>query len=323
MIITKAPMRISFAGGGTDLKAFYANEPGSVVSTAIDKFVYIAVHKYFYNKILLKYSKTEHVDDVSQIQNERFRECLKLLDIKTGIEITSIADIPAQTGVGSSSSFTVALSHALHTYKGEHVSAGVLAKEACEVEINLVGSPIGKQDQYASAYGGLNYITFNPDETVRVEPLVCKKETLTKLNQSLLMFYTGITRSADDLLSEQRSKTAEKMDTLRQMKKFSEQIKDDLTKGDLDSFADALHRAWLEKSKVTSRISNDKIDEYYRIALEAGAKGGKLLGAGGGGFLLFYCEKDKQPALRTALKGLRELEFNLEPQGSRIVYMGD
>jgi D-glycero-alpha-D-manno-heptose-7-phosphate kinase len=322
MIVTKAPLRISFAGGGTDLKEFYHKEPGSVISTAIDKYVYIAVHRYFDNKILLKYSQTELVDNVDQIKNTRFRECLKLLNITKGVEITSIADIPSRTGAGSSSSFTVALLHALHAFKGEHVSAEQLAREACQVEISILKEPIGKQDQYAAAYGGLNFIQFSPDERVIVTSLVCNADILKKLNQNLILFYTGIERSASEILSEQKEKTEEKRQLLQKMKIISEQMRDTLVNGDLEKFGSLLHEAWQEKRKITGKISSPIIDSYYDAAIAAGARGGKLLGAGGGGFLLFYCDRDKQDKVRIALRNLKEVSFNLDPQGSRVIYVG-
>lgn len=323
VIIAKAPLRISFAGGGTDLKEFYKNETGSVTSTAIDKYVYIVVKKYFHNQILLRYSEIEIVDKVEQIKHPLIRESLKLLNITKGIEINSMADIPAGTGIGSSSTFTVALLHALHAFKGEHVSSEQLAREACHVEINLAGHPIGKQDQYISAYGGIKFIEFNPDETVNVVHFICQKETLKKLNENLLLFYTNFQRSANEILKEQKEKTEEKMNTLREMKRLSEKIRNSLVIGDLDKFAEILHEGWVMKRSLLEKISNPIIDEYYDKALAAGAKGGKLLGAGGGGFLLFYCDRDKQDKVRMALSDLREINFKLDPGGSRIIYVGD
>ncbi|MDO8460544.1 MAG: GHMP kinase [Nanoarchaeota archaeon] len=322
MIIAKAPLRVSFAGGGTDLKEFYHAEPGSVTSTAIDKYVYIAIHKYFHNKLLLKYSQTEIVDSVEEVKNTRIKECLRLVGISKGIEITVISDIPAGTGVGSSSTFTVALLHALHAYKGEHVSAERLAQEASHIEIEILKEPIGKQDQYISAYGGLNFIEFMPDDRVVVTPLICKKETLAKLNDGLLMFYVGGERPASSILTEQKEKTEDKRETLRRMKKLSEEIRDSLTAGDMDRFGIALHQGWMEKKQVTGKISNSIVDEYYDKGIAAGAKGGKLIGAGGGGFLVFYCDRDKKDKVRLALN-LKEVNINLDPQGSRVVYVGD
>ncbi len=319
MIIIKAPLRISFAGGGTDLEEFYKSEPGSVISTTIDKFIYITVKKPFNNNILLRYSKIEEVEKIDDIENELFRECLRLLNITKGIEINSMADIPAKTGAGSSSTFIVALLHALHTYKGEHVSQEQLAREAYHIEVGILKRPIGKQDHYASAYGGLNFIEFRGDDSVFVNPVVCKSEILKKLDDNLMLFYTCITRNAADILSEQKQKTEDKRETLRKMKILSEKIRDSIIAGDLDKFASLLHEAWLEKRKVTEKISSPFIDECYNKAINAGAMGGKLLGAGGGGFLLFYCERDKQDKVRLALGDLKEVKFNLEKQGSRII----
>jgi len=323
MIITKAPLRASFAGGGTDLRAFYCSEPGSVTSTAIDKFVYVALHEHFENKILLKYSQTELVDDVNDIKNELFRECLRFMNITKGIEITSMADMPTRSGLGGSESFAVALLHALHTYKGEYVSQEQLAREACHISIEVLKKPIGKQDQYAAAYGGLNYIEFHPNESVAVKPIVCKPEILRNLNDNLMMFYTGISRSAHDVLSEQKDRTEENRDTLRSMKRLSEEVRDMITSGNFDGFAAALHRGWIEKRKLVSNISNNFIDDCYDRALQAGAEGGRLLGAGAGGFLLFYCDMKKQDSLRNALSCLKEVRFKFEREGSRIIYAGD
>ena len=323
MIITKAPMRTSFAGGGTDLRQFYSKETGSVISSAINKYVSIVINRHFDNKFLLKYSRIELVDNINDIQNELFRECLRFMDIKRGIEITSLADLPEKTGLGSSSSFTVALLHALHTYNEDHVTPKQLAEEACHIEVDVLERPIGKQDQYIAAYGGLKVIEFHPDENVSVTPLVCKNSTLEKLNDSLMMFYTGITRSSNKILSEQKKVTDERRDNLRNMKLLSEEIRDALVKGNLEKFGKSLHEGWLEKRKLTSKISNNLIDKYYEKAINAGASGGKLLGAGGGGFLLFYCEKANQEKLRNALKNLRELKFKLENQGSKIISLGD
>lgn len=320
MIITKVPLRISFAGGGTDLPAFYSKEDGQVFSTSINKYVYIAVHKYFENKILLKYSRTELVDDINDIENEIFRECLRFLNIRKGIEITSIADLPTKTGLGSSSTFTVALLQALHAFKGEQVSAEKLAQEAAHIEIDILGAPIGKQDQYASSYGGLNTITFRPDESVKVERFLIRPITLRKLDRNLMLFYTNITRAAKDILSEQKQKTDDKRETLRKMKGFIDPMKGALSKGDLDGFGRLLNDSWMEKKKVVGKISNSQIDEYYDRAIKAGALGGKLLGAGGGGHLLFYCDIKNQDKVRKALSELREVRFHFERDGARLIH---
>lgn len=322
MIITKAPLRISFAGGGTDLREFYKSEVGSVTSASIDKYVYVAVHKYFENKILLKYSKIELVDKIDDIQNELFRECLRYLNITKGVEITTIADLPSRTGLGSSSSFAVALLHALHAYKGESVSQEKLAKEAAYIEVDVLKRPIGKQDHYGSAIGGLKFIEFHPDEHVAVTPLICKEDVLRKLNSNLLLFYTGTTRGAEEILSEQKDKTEEKRQLLRKLKNLSERVRDSLINGDLGTFPGILHDGWSEKKKIVSSISNASLDDIYQRALNSGASGGKVLGAGGGGFILLFCEREKQDKLRLALQDLKEVNFKIDPQGSRIVYVG-
>lgn len=323
MIISRTPFRISFAGGGTDLKDFYSIEPGAVVSACIDKYMYICVNKRFDHTIRISYSKTEIIETVDEIQHPIVRESLKLTGIKEGIEITSIADIPAGTGLGSSSSFTVGLLHALYAYKGVYVTPERLAKEACYIEIDILEEPIGKQDHFIVAYGGLQHIYFNPDDSVFVDPVVCSKDVKRELNENLLMFYTGNSRKSSSILSEQKKNTAQNREYLSKMKDLSIVMKDIITKGEnLADFGKALHEGWLLKKRLGNNISNDKIDECYQKALEFGALGGKLLGAGGGGFLLFYVERHNQRRVKDALKELREIRFNFEPQGSKIIYVG-
>ena len=326
MIISKTPFRISFAGGGTDLSAFYRKEYGCVTSTAINKYMYIAVHKYFdKKKILLKYSKTEFVDSVEKIEHPIFREALRLVGIESGIEITSFADIPSGTGLGSSCTFTVGLLHALYAFKGKFVSAERLAREAAHIEINILGEPIGPQDQYAAAFGNLNHIRFNPDDQVDVTPIICSTETKVQLQKNLLLFYTGITRSTKDVLSEQKKNTesdSKKFENLQKMKQLAEELRDALNDNNLSQFGEILHKGWLLKRELASSITNPEIDQYYEAALEAGAIGGKLLGAGGGGFLLFYCAEEKKERIRAALP-LEEIPFAFDTQGSKIIYVGD
>jgi len=320
MITSRTPFRVSFAGGGTDLRAFYQHEFGAVTGTAIDKYIFITVSKRFDETIRASYSKTEIVDKVSQIQHPIIREAMILTGVTSGVEITSIADLPASTGVGSSSSFTVGLLNALYAYKGEYKSPEALAKEACHIEIDILGEPIGKQDQYLAAYGGLQHIQFNADETVFVNPVICLEETKAKLNENLLLFYTGMTRKASVVLSEQTKNTDAKIGYLREMKKLSLVMMNNLIKGDLDNFGELLHREWMRKKKIASCISNAIINSYYARGIEAGASGGKLLGAGGGGFLLFFCAPENRSKLRNALD-LKEVPFALEPQGSKIIYV--
>ncbi len=323
MIITRTPFRISFAGGGSDLEAYYSREPGLVLSSAIDKYMYLAVKEHFGNNFRISYSRTEYADTVEQIQHRIVRECLLSMGVKKGLEIVSMADLPAQTGLGSSSSFTVGLLHALYAMQGSVVTAERLAREACAIEIERLSEPIGKQDQYIAAYGGLQMIQFNPDGTVFIDPVVCTVETRRELNRRLLLFFTGLTRDAREVLSKQQTNTADKVPVLRRMCEIARELRDVLTTGrDLNVFGRLLHSAWEAKKSLESSITNSKIDEYYERGLEAGALGGKLLGAGGGGFLLFFCEPHQQDRLRQALGELREVPFSLDPQGSKIVYIG-
>ena len=325
MIISKTPLRISFVGGGTDYKGFYKTHQGAVVSTSIDKYIYISVNKKFDNKIRVSYSKTENVDKVSEIEHPLVREALKMTKIDGGLEITSIADIPSSgTGLGSSSSFLVGLLNALYAYKGIHVPRERLAKEACKIEIDLLKEPVGKQDQYIASYGGLEYILFNPNETVFVNPIICKEKTKQSLQKNLLLLYTGITRRANTVLKEQNHtiKESNKQRILIEMAKLAEKLQLSLVKNDLDSFGALLHQNWLLKKQLAERISSPEIDSWYDIGLKNGALGGKILGAGGGGFLLFYANPSSQVKIKKALNNLKALDFAFEPQGSQIIYVG-
>jgi D-glycero-alpha-D-manno-heptose-7-phosphate kinase len=323
MIITRAPFRISFAGGGSDLEAFYSHEPGAVLSAAIDKYVYIAVKGHFDLNFRISYSKTEFADSVDQIDHRVVREVLKSLKIVRGLEIVSMADLPARAGLGSSSSFTVGLLQALYAIQGRVVSPERLAHEACRIEIETLHEPIGKQDQYIAAYGNLQFIQFNPDGSVFVNPVPCTTETRQELNRHLLMFFTGSMRDAREVLSKQRANTSQKLDVLRRMCEIAQRLREVLTEGrDLNVFGQLLHEGWEAKKSLESSISNVQIDEYYERGLRAGALGGKLLGAGAGGFLLFFCQPHKQKELREELSDLRELTFTLDHEGSKIIYIG-
>lgn len=327
MIITRTPLRVSFCGGGTDLPSYYLSKTGEVVSTAVNKYVYITVNRlteYFEHRILLKYSQTELVNSVDEIRHPIVREAMKITGVVDRVEITSMADIPAGTGLGSSSTYAVGLLHALHTFKGEYVSAGQLASEACEIEIQRLGDPIGKQDQYIAAYGGVCRIRFNPDETVFVDPVICSYATKEALQENLLMFYTGMTRRAGDILEVQKAATQQKMDVLTSMKDLCGELLQVLREGrSLNRFGEILHEAWEKKRTLVDGITNHKINEYYDTARDAGAIGGKLLGAGGGGFLLFYVEPQNRHRVREALRDLAELPFLFEPQGSKVIYISD
>lgn len=327
MIITRTPLRVSFCGGGTDLPSYYRKQQGAVVSTTLNKYVYITVNRlspYFEHRILLKYSHTELVDAVNEVRHPIIKEAMKITGVTEGVEITSMADIPAGTGLGSSSTYAVGLLHALHTFKGEYVSAGQLAREACEIEIDRLGDPIGKQDQYIAAYGGICNIRFNPDETVFVDPVICPYPTKKALEDNLLTFYTGTTRRAGDILEVQKATTEQKMEVLTRMKELCSEIMAVLKDArSLSRFGELLHQGWLYKRSLVDAISNDSINELYERARRAGAIGGKLLGAGGGGFLLFYVEPQNQDRVRDALKDLQELPFRFEPQGSKVIYVSD
>ncbi|MEI6168065.1 MAG: GHMP kinase [bacterium] len=325
MIISRTPLRVSFAGGGTDLRAYYGRERGAVLSTAIDKYIYITVNRKFDDKVRVSYSVTEIVDHASELKHELIREALKLTGITGGIEITSISDVPSQgTGLGSSSSYTVGLLNALYAFTGKLVSAERLADEACRIEIELCGKPIGKQDQYIAAYGGMQHIQFNPDESVFVDPLPCRKELREQLQSSLLMLYTGLTRSANDVLSEQRKNTEQNgvtMDGLRTMRDLADQLRESLCAGNLDGFGEMLHAGWMLKRTLAAGISSPSIDGWYELARKNGAIGGKLLGAGGGGFLLLYAHPDRHADIIRTLPELRPIPFRFEPQGSKIIFI--
>lgn len=324
MLITKTPFRVSFCGGGSDMAAYYEKYGGCVLSTSINKYMYISVHPYFNEgQTLLKYSENELVDDIKQIRHKIFNQVLNDMDI-SGVEISSTADVPGGTGLGSSSTFTVGLLHSLYCYKGKFASKAKLAKEACEVEIEKIKSPIGKQDQYAAAFGGLNFIKFNKDGSVSVAPIMMNAQTYIQLEKNLMMFYTGTTRSANSILSEQKKNITqdEKNDNLHKMCKLAEEMKECLENNDLSSFGRILDESWQLKRTLASGITNSDIDKAYEIAMQSGALGGKLLGAGGGGFLLFYCEEDKQDQLRKNI-GLKEFDFKFDHDGTSIVYIGD
>lgn len=327
MIIVKAPLRVSFVGGGSDLKSFYENIPGAVVSTAIDKYVYVTVNRlteYFGYKILLKYSQTEKVNSLGEISHPLIREAMKMTGVTGGVEITSMADVPAGTGLGSSSTYTVGLLQALYAYRGEWVSPKRLAEEACRIEIDLVKEPIGKQDQYIAAYGNLRYIVFNRDETVFVTHAICSSETRESLQNNLLLFYTGLRRQASDILTEQKRASKKKMEVLSQMKNLCDDLLRVLSRGRrLGQFGEILHENWLLKQSLVKTITNPEINDYYNSARRAGALGGKVLGAGGGGFLLFYVEPQNQSRVRAALKNLSELPARFEPEGSRVIHFSD
>ena len=326
MIISRTPMRISFAGGGSDLAVYYKRGFGSVISTAINKYIFITVNKKFDDLIRVSYSKTEMVESIDQIEHNIIREALKIVGIERGIDIVYMGDIPlgsAGVGLGSSSSLAVGVLNALYAYTGKHVSAERLAQEACKIEIEILGNPIGKQDQYAAAYGGLNYLKFNSDESVFVDPVICRRETKENLNNKLLLFYTGIERISSNILNEQKQKINDNYKYLNETVKLSDILRKSIIENEFHQVGEILHESWIYKKQFASSISNPEIDKNYEKAIDAGAVGGKILGAGGGGFLLFYCEEENQANVRKALSHLKETPFRFEPQGAKIIYVSD
>ncbi len=325
MIGTRTPFRVSFVGGGSDIRAFYSRHPGSVVSTTINKYMYIFVHPFFDERIQVKYSKTELVCSIDDLQHPIVREILGRFQV-TGVDINSIADIPAGTGLGSSCSFTVGLLHALCGYVSRYPSKENLAREACEIEIDVLKEPIGKQDQYSAAYGGLNFITFYPDESVNVEPIIMPTQKLRELEKNLLFFYTGMTRSAGSILRDQTNNILADtgaFGTLVRMTDLAKTVRDELSQGNIDNVGLILDENWRLKRTLSSRISENEIDSYYRTARKNGALGGKLLGAGGGGFLMFYCQEEHQERLAYALRELRPFRFKFDNFGTKVIYVGE
>ena len=325
MIITSSPLRISLGGGGTDLPSYYQEHTGFLIAAAINKYVYITLHETFREEIIVKYSKMETALHPDEIKHPIVREALKLvgIDEHPHLEIASLSDIPAGTGLGSSGSFTTALLAALHRLKRNSVPARELAEQACHIELNLLREPIGKQDQYIAAIGGLTCFTFHPDGRVDVEPLRISPETLHTLEDNLMLFFTGATRNASDILRDQDSrskqKDAGKIDNLHFIKQLAFESKSAMESGDLRRFAELMHIHWEHKKKRTQGMSNTNIDEFYELGRANGALGGKLIGAGGGGFLMFYTEDKTR--LRRAMcgAGLREVRFRFDFGGSQVL----
>jgi D-glycero-alpha-D-manno-heptose-7-phosphate kinase len=324
MIITRTPLRMSFVGGGSDIVDFYRYEKGAVISTAIDKFVYVTINKKFDDYIRVSYSKTEDVHAVDEIEHPLVRACLNLTEVRSGIEITSIADVPSRgTGLGSSSAFTVGLLHALHAYAGRFCDAASLGREACHIEIDICKEPIGKQDQYAAAFGGFNVIEFHPTGTVDVLPVTCAPAIMEKLQRSLIVFYTGVARSASSILKSENPDIGppeHKRRGLNRMVQSVYEFRDVMFKGDLDAVGEILHENWTLKTSLSAAVSTAQIDEWYEKARKAGALGGKLLGAGGGGFLLFYAPPEQHEAVSLALSELRRVDFGFSRTGSAIIF---
>jgi D-glycero-alpha-D-manno-heptose-7-phosphate kinase len=324
MILSRAPVRFSLGGGGTDLPSYCNEHGGFLVAAAIDQYIYVGANRRFYPGILLKYSKTEEVERVDEIQHPLFREAMRLTGVEGGLELVSIADLPANSGLGSSSSFSVALLNALHAYKREFVATEQLAREACQIEIDILKEPIGKQDQYISAYGGITAFTFEKGGGVTVERVPMKTEVIEDLQMNLLVFYSGIQRKASDVLSEQKKTiTANKDDAVQRMHRIKElghETKRLLMSGQIDQYGDLLHEHWMNKRKLASNMTDSNIDEHYEAARKAGAVGGKLMGAGGGGFFMFYVRPENRRVLYETLvaRGLQPLRFHFDFDGARI-----
>ncbi len=323
MIITRTPLRISFCGGGSDLPDFYRKHGGCVISTTINKHIYVTAQNSFDpGTVLLKYTSIEKVEEVKRISHPIFRECLRDYNLDS-IELTSIADVPAGTGLGSSSAFTVGLINVLNGFKGKKQDNEFLARSACDMEIGRLREPIGKQDQYAAAYGGLNFIRFNEDDSVDIEPIKISKDDKQYIQNNLLMMYTGKIRNASDILSTQRANMlndSSSENNLIELCKICDKLREDLESGDLDSLGVALDSGWKLKKTLSSKISSRDIDDNYRIAIENGAAGGKLLGAGGGGFLLLYADEKYHDGIKNALPNMRNVDIDFEDSGSEIIY---
>jgi len=321
MIISRTPFRISFAGGGTDIKDFYGLETGAVISTTINRYMYIFLNRRFDGGIRACYSEVEEAEKVNQIKHPIIRECLKLINV-SGVDIASIADIPQATGLGSSSSFTVGLLNALCALKSKYLSRTELAELACAIEIDILKEHIGKQDQYAAAYGGLNLIEFESNDAVNIKPILCEPEIKDELNQSLMLIYTGISKRkrASDVISTYNFK--ENYLVLKEMRELAYEMKDCLEEGkELTDFGLLLDEEWKLKKKLSKLITNEDIDTIYETAKMAGALGGKLCGAGGRGFLLLFVEKYNRQKVRESLWPLIEVPFRFDFEGSRIIYV--
>jgi D-glycero-alpha-D-manno-heptose-7-phosphate kinase len=320
MIIVQAPLRISLFGGGTDFPSYFLENGGCVLSTAIDKYIFVTIKNRFDNNLRIGYTKTELVSSLDEIQHELIREALKKTNITSGVEITTMGDIPSEgSGLGSSSTVTVGALHAMYTYLGVLPSAEKIAKEACSIELDTLRAPIGIQDQYISAYGGFCLIEFKKNNTVKINRLKLDAFQLRQINNNLMLFYTGVTRKSSSILTEQKDNIKDHISILNEMKELAYIAYSEILAGNIDMLGTLLHKSWLLKKCLASQISNEYLDGLYETALKAGAIGGKISGAGGGGFLLLYCPYEKQEAVRSAL-GLQELSFQLAMDGSKVIF---
>lgn len=323
MIISRTPLRMSFVGGGSDLPEYYKKKCGAVLSTSINKYIYVSVNKKFDNNIRLSYSTTENVSNVINIKHPIVRNVLKFLKIERGLEIVSISDIPSRgSGLGSSSSFTVGLIHTLYRYMGLEITQQELGRLSSYIEIDVCGDMIGKQDQYSASFGGLNLIEFNEDESVKVTPVSCSPKIIKKIESSIILFFTGRTRNASDLLAKQSEniKQTSKRNLISDMVDLAYDMKNLIEKSDINSLGELLDKNWKLKKQLASGISDTEIDSLYNHGIKAGATGGKLLGAGNGGFIMFYAPPEKHLEIIKAMKGLKKVPFNFDNTGSKIVF---
>ena len=321
MIIVQTPLRISFFGGGTDFRAFFMQEGGYVLSSAIDKYIFVTIKKRFDSKLRIGYTQTEMVDEVDQIHHELIRESLRTTRIERGVEITTMGDIPSEgSGLGSSSTVTVGALHAMYAYLGEIVPAERLAREACEIEIEILKRPIGIQDQYIAAYGGLRFIEFLPNGQVIAEKLNLSPEAQRTLNNNFMLFYTGMSRDSSSILKEQVGNLKDHLNELREIKQMAHEARCAIETANFDVLGVLLHQSWELKKRLARTISNGRINEMYETARRAGAIGGKIAGAGGGGFLLLYVPLESQNKVRTKLNDLQELPFRLEADGTKVIF---
>jgi D-glycero-alpha-D-manno-heptose-7-phosphate kinase len=321
LIIVQTPLRVSLFGGGTDFPSFFREEGGCVLSSAIDKYIFVTIKERFDSKLRIGYTQTEMVDEIDQIHHELIRESLRLTGIERGVEITTMGDIPSEgSGLGSSSTVTVGALHAMYAYRGEIVAAERLAREACKIEIETLKKPIGIQDQYIAAYGGIRFFEFSPDGEVKSEKIKISPEARRVLNNNLLLFFTGVARSSSSILSEQTNNIKDHRAELRDIKQLAWQARGDIENGEFDTLGMLIHQSWELKKRLAGTISNGHLDEIYERARRAGAIGGKIAGAGGGGFILLYVPYECQNDVRAALHGLQELPFRLEADGTKVIF---
>lgn len=321
MIIVQTPLRVSFFGGGTDFPSYFLQEGGCVLSTAIDKYIFVTIKERFDRKLRVGWTKTEMVDSLDEIHHELIREALRKTGISEGVEITTMGDIPSEgSGLGSSATVTVGALHAMYSMQGELISAEQLAQQACEIEIDTLGKPSGVQDQYIAAYGGFRFMEFRTDGKIVTDRIPITAEQRKKLNESTMLFFTGVTRRSDTVLTEQKQNIRGRSSILQEMKHIAYTAREEVVAGNMDVIGELLHESWQLKRQLASQISNSMLDEIYCVARKAGAIGGKISGAGGGGFLLLYCPYEYQDSVRKALVGLQELQFKVEPDGSKVIF---